>query len=530
MHFASFDFGDPIFDCFGLRISMQLVTTENLYGIDPDRVRIEREDLRVRVSASGLRCAGGQQTAAGSLRLEVEDAGSDRVRMRVTATAGETIRCVKLLLRDLDPALATSTDGANFATVGDHGELFGYPMRLPTPLLWLRAGDALLALRAEDPRVREKRFALYRERVGNLAGRGAAELIHEEEAPCFATTIETPDFVVDRGGDTRASETEHVAFVERAFGLQPFAERSDVPAWARELSLVVVLHGMHWSGRVLLDYAAMLDVLRFVATRIDPQRVLAYLPGWEGRYYWQYGEYRAEPRLGGDTGFAKLCDGARTLGIHLMPMFGANCVNAWLPRFRDLDASAYLKSATGNRFHGNTPDWDLSRAHDTGWQAWLNPGHPGWRDELAGQIESLAMRFGFDAVFLDTTEVWTNDPDHAVADGYRALTQRLRAAIPNLLLAGEYDYDALLGCFALFQRAWWTQAPAWTQRYVRRFAHLCEGEPEGRTGVHEFGIWKPGAVAAAPGLFATIAFQDGTLERSRAAIEAAIAQVAGRLD
>jgi len=530
MHFASFDFGDPLFDCFGLRVSGQLVTTENLYGIDPDLVRIEREDRRVRIAASGLRCAGGQQRAAGSLTLEVEDTGSDRLRMRVSATAAATIRCAKLLLRDLDPALATSTDGARFTPVGDQGELFSYPMRLPTPLLWLRAGDTLFALRAEDPRVREKRFALYRERVGDLAGRGAAELIHEQEAPRFSTTIETPDFVVDRGGNARASEAEHVAFVERAFGLQPFAERSDVPAWARDLSLVVVLHGMHWSGRVFLDYAAMLEVLRFVAARIDPRRVLAYLPGWEGRYYWQYGEYRAEPRLGGDAGFAKLCDGARALGIRLMPMFGANCVNAWLPRFRDLDASSYLKSATGNRFHGNTPDWDLSRAHDTGWQAWLNPGHPGWRDALAGQIEGLATRFGFDAVFLDTTEVWTNDPDHAVADGYRALAQRLHAAIPNLLLAGEYDYDALLGCFGLFQRAWWTQAPGFTQRYVRRFAHLCEGEPEGRTGVHEFGVWKPGTIAAAPGLLATIAFQDRTLERSGVAIETAIAQVAGRLE
>jgi hypothetical protein len=128
-----------------------------------------------------------------------------------------------------------------------------------------------------------------------------------------------------------------------------------------------------------------------------------------------------------------------------MPMFGANCVNARLPRVRALDPRAVLKTATGNRFHGNTPDWDLSRAHDTGWQAWLNPGHPAWRDELAGQIEALSGRF-----------------------------------------------------------------------YVLRFAHLCEGEPEGRTGVHELGRFRAGTVAAESGLLATIAFQDGTLERSRA--------------
>ncbi len=525
MHFASFDLGDPVFDCAGLHLSAQLVTTENLYGVDPARVRVDPIPGGVRVVASGLRCAGGQLLVPGSLELEArEDAGAC-VRLRLRGSAPAPIRCAKVLLRDLDPALGVASDGTHFAAVGDHGEVFGYPTRIPTPLLRLRAGDAHFALRAEDPEVREKRFAFYRERSGALAGRGVAELIHEEAAPRFAASIETPPFVVDRGADPEAA---HLAFLERAYGLRRFAERADVPGWAHDVDLVVVLHGMHWSGRVFLDYAAMADVLDFVASRIAGRRVLAYLPGWEGRYYWQYGEYRPEPRLGGDAGFAKLCDGARAHGVHVMPMFGANCVNATLPRFRDLDPRAYLKSATGNRFHGNTPDWDLSRAHDTGWQAWLNPGHPGFRDDLAGQIESLAARFGFDAVFLDTTEVWTNDPDFAVYDGYRALARRLHAAIPRLLLAGEYDYDALLACFGMFQRAWWTQAPAFTRRYVRRFAHLCEGEPEGRTGVHEFGVWKPGCVAAEDGLLATIAFQDGTLERSRSAVEAAIDQVARR--
>lgn len=525
MHFASFDSGDPVFDAFGLRLSAQLVTLENLYGIDPAHARVETTADRVRIVAAGLRAAGGQLAAPGSFEAIVEKTGHDAVRLRAHATAQAPIRCVKLLLRDLDPSLGVSTDGATFVAVGAHGDVFGYPMRIPTPLVWARSRDATWVLRAEDDRVREKRFAFSRERIGPLAGRGCIELIHEESAPRFAASIETPDFVVDRCGDVDAAVAEHAGWIARAFGLEPFEERRDVPAWARDLRLVVALHGMHWSGRVFLDYAAMLEVLRFVAARIDSRHVLAYLPGWEGRYYWAYGDYRPEPRLGGERGFAALCDGARALGVHLMPMFGANCVNALLPRFAALDPAAYLKSATGNRFHGNTPDWDLSRAHDTGWQAWLNPGHPGWRDDLAGQIETLAARFGFDAVFLDTTEIWTNDRDHDVFAGYRALVDRLHARIPNLLLAGEYDYDALAACFPFFQRAWWTRAPAWTQRYVRRFAHLCEGEPEGRTGVHEFGIWTPGCVGAQPGLVATIAFQDGTLTRSRDAVEAAIARV-----
>jgi hypothetical protein len=526
VHFASFDLGDAVFDAFGLRLSVQVVTLENLYGIDPECVSVARDARGVRIAASGLRWAGGQMRAEGALAVAVESAGNGSLRLRAEAHAPAPIRAVKLVLRDLDPALAASIDGAAFEPVGDAGVLLAYPMRLPTPLLFARAGERTLALRAEDDRVREKRFALFRERLGPLAGRGAIELIHEAAAREFASALATPDFVVDARGDVEAAHADHVAWVARAFGLAPFEARRDVPGWARALRLVVVLHGMHWSGRVLLDYGAMDEILRFVGERVDPARVLAYLPGWEGRYYWQYGDYRPEPRLGGERGFSTLCANARARGMHVMPMFGANCANVWLPRLRSLDPAARLKSATGNRFHGNQPDWDLSRAHDTGWQAWLNPGHPGWRALLAEQIESLASRFGFDGVFLDTTEAWTNDRDHDVFEGHRALAGRLRARLPDVLLAGEYDYDALLGCYPLFQRAWWTRAPAWTERFVRRFGHLCEGEPGGRTGVHELGVFRPGTVPAGPGLLATIAFQDETLVRSRPAIEAALAAVA----
>lgn len=520
MQFASFDLDDPVFDVLGLRLSAQIVSLANLYGLDPARTRVEGGDARVRVKSDGLRWAGGREPADGSAEIVVERRGADRWRLAMSARVPEAgpLRCVKLVLRDLEPPQGLPS----------HGELFSYPQRLPAPVLQARFGADLLGVRCEDSRVRETRFARYAERVGPLSGRGAFELIHEETASEFGPSIASADFWLARGAAAAALEDEHAAHLERTRGLRPWAERDDVPDWARDLRLVTTLHGMHWSGRVFLSYADMANVLEFVADRIEGRRVLAYLPGWEGRYYWQYGDYRPEPRLGGAPGFEALCRKARETGIHLMPMFGAHCANAWLPRFRDLDPAVHLKSATRNRFHGNLPDWDLSRAHDTGWQAWLNPGHPEWQDILCSQIEALAARFDFDAVFLDTTEIWTNDADHPVAEGLAAIASRLRASIPDLLLAGEYDYDALLSVFPLFQRAWWTAAPPWTARFVRRFGHLCEGEPRGRTGVHELGVFRPGTVAADPaaGLLATIAFQDDTLETSRAAIERAISEAA----
>jgi hypothetical protein len=522
VQFASFDLEDPSIPAFGLCLSVQVVTLENLHGLSAEDVRVREGPDEIVVRAGRLAWAGQQEHAEGRVELRIRREPAGVLRAVVRASAPGRIRCVKLLLRDLATPLAV-VQGGESRPVGDHGELLVYPRTLPAPFLGVHAGPDLLGVRAEDREVREKRFALWTERTGALAGRGVVELIHEEDASRFTTDLTTPPWVIRPGASAQEVEGDHLAFAERALGLVRFEERADVPGWARRVRLVATLHGMHFTGRVFLRYDEMLDVLRFLAERVPGEQVLAYLPGWEGRYYWQYGDWRPEPRLGGERGFAALCDGARRLGVHVMPMFGANCANLWLPALAGLDPSAHLKSATGNRFHGNQPDWDLARAHDTGWQAWLNPGHPEWRERLAAAIEGLAGRYCVDAFFLDTVHAWTNDPDHSVVPGLRALVERLRSSIPGLLLAAEADYDALLPLFPLFQRPWWTRAAPWTARYVRRFGHLCEGEPRGLTGVHEFGVHVSDAWHGGPGYLPTLAFQDGTLEQARAELERRLA-------
>jgi len=58
---------------------------------------------------------------------------------------------------------------------------------------------------------------------------------------------------------------------------------------------------------------------------------------------------------------------------------------------------------------------------------------------------------------------------------------------------------------------------------VRRFGHLCEGEPRGLTGVHEFGVYTSDAWSGEPGYLPTLAFQDGTLEHAREELERRLA-------
>lgn len=530
MHFYSFDLRDPIFEVNGWKLSFQVVTLENIYGLDPVRTSVERDGATWLLECGQLSWAGQQQRAPGMVSVRAESEPGGRLRLDVRAAAPHKIRAVKILLRDLPPLSPLDLLDAE-RTVPPEGMIERYPNSLRLPLLFLRTpGGDTLGLRCEDRHARAKRFAVYQERMGLLAGRYAVECIHEEDARWFDTRIDAPEWIIDRGVDVDSFRQEQLAFEEVALNLMPWEQRTDLPAWARDLRLCLTLHGMHWSGYLFNTYDQMLDAIRFAAERIDGRHLLAYLPGWEGRYYWQYGDFRPEPRLGGEEGFARLCNGARALGVHVMPMFGGNCANAWFPNFHEFGPSSYMKSPTRNVFLGNQPDWDLARAHDTGWQAWLNPGAPAWQRELTRQIHTLADRYGFDAVFLDTVEVWANDPDFNLREGYRALVARLREGRPDLLVTGEDWWDGLLPIFPIFQNSGaWRQVPAWAGRYIRLIGHICEGDPSrGSTGVFESGHAAYRRTPDLPLYIPTIAFVDGTLAQAKAEIEAVIALASSR--
>ena len=75
-----------------------------------------------------------------------------------------------------------------------------------------------------------------------------------------------------------------------------------MPDWMQRITLVLNMHGMHWTGYIFNTYADMLAILQWVDRRIRGERVLVYLPAWDGRYYWNYPEYRPDERMGGVQG------------------------------------------------------------------------------------------------------------------------------------------------------------------------------------------------------------------------------------
>lgn len=523
MQFHSFDTCDPLFAFDGWQLSFQVITLENTYGLNPARTTITRQGESWRLVCDELSWAGQQRRAPGGLVALIRRADGG-LRLSITADAATTIRCVKILLRDL-PTLHTLDLLDHPEPVPEAGTLLRYPNYLRLPLLFVQHDAGTIGVRCEDAQGRAKRFAVYAERFGPLAGRYAVELIHEEDARFFAPHVELPDWVIAPAPDLDAFREAQLAFAEAQMGLKPWERRGDVPAWARRISLVLTIHCMHWTGYTFNTYEDARAIIRHVTDRLPGEHVLALLPGWEGRYYWQYGDYRPEPLLGGVEGFARLADEAQARGVHLMPFFGVTCANAWTtPGFEKLGATSRMKSPTRTVYVGNRPDWDLSRGRDTTWQAWLNIGAPLWRAELQRQIQRTLDSYDLDAVFLDCPEVWTNDPDYNLREGLHALVRDLRAARPNLLVTGEDWWDGILDVLPMCQTTRkWRPVPAWAGRYARFFEHIADSEPSrGSTGVFESGFAPYEPLPPEPHYIPTIAFVDGTLERAPQAVDAMI--------
>ncbi len=515
----SFDFGDPYFDIGGWQIALQVITFENTYGLDPGLTNISEASGHWLIEAGGLTWAGGQQLSHGAAWLRAART-ADGLQITAGAEHNEKLRCLKLILRGV-PGDALIGRNWDSSPVPEQGVVLRYPLFQHAPLIFLSQSDGRHAyFHALDDRVRAKRFALYPVDDGLTI-----ELIHEEAAHEMGGRIETPPWRIGLCSDPEEIVEQHMTHLETALGLQPWELRPDVPPWAREISLIVALHGMHWTGYVFNTYDQMLRALEWVCKRIEGRRVLAFLPGWEGRYYWQYGDYRPEPRLGGPDGFRRLADGARKLAVTLMPMFGANCANANLSGFEKWGAPSVLRSPAGIVFTGNRPDWDASRSNDPGWQAWLNPGAPAWREHLLDQVSAVLREYELRAVFFDTQHVWENDPDYPLYEGLVMLRDALKQRFPDLLMAGEGWYDALGAITAVSQVGTPSRWEQIFSRYCRTFGHLQWGDPSrGSAGVHEAGHTPFRLVPDAPHWWPTLTIVDGTLERAPDKAEQVIAQ------
>ena len=130
-------------------------------------------------------------------------------------------------------------------------------------------------------------------------------------------------------GDARApSDAAHGAF-ERAFTWCR-GRSADVPAWMRDIALVVTLHGMHYTGFIFNDFAQQLAILKWIAEADPAARCWCFSPRGTAATTGTIPITRARAH-GRRSRFPHAHREARALGFKMMPMFGANAANRKQP-------------------------------------------------------------------------------------------------------------------------------------------------------------------------------------------------------
>lgn len=518
----SFDFPEASVKVGPLLVGFRVLTFENTYAIDPAATQVVRDGDKVRLVCSGLLGAGGQEKAAGTLSAEFSIGADGVVQWRATATAAQKVKAITSIVRGLPRGELSISCGA-FSDPKDDEKLYEYPQLfggMSTPFAMLKAADGqLYELSARQQTVLPARFFFQPGPDGYRV-----ELVHEAPGWDRQESITTSLWRVGPAASYAAAASAHFAHLEKTYSIPPFASRPDAPRWMQDVDLVLSIHGAHWTGYIFNDYRRMLDILMWAAKRIDPKRVMVFLPAWDGRYYWNYPLYQPDPRMGGAAGFQKLINSAQKLGYRMVPMFGTNSANATLAEFKQF-ADATSEHVDGDHFDLNWVDWDNDRAND-GWMPFMNLGVESWRKFLTERISATVKQFGVDGYFLDIAGGWANNQKADMNVGTRLMVEELRRRHPGIPPVGEMLYDAQMAYIPMSQVTRYALHPAGHDRYVRSYEHLSRPAPgRGSTGVHEagFGHYKPD-IAADQRAIPTITIVDDTFDKEQATMESYIAQ------
>jgi hypothetical protein len=524
----SFDFPEPSVEFAGFRFGFLVFTRENAYALDAGATTAEASGDALALTTTRLVWAGGQEQAAGRVRARLSRDG-DAVLCDVTTEMDQPIKAVTVVVRGV-PRGKLSSGGAEPFDPHDDEVLWGYPFGggdlfggntawgMGTPLVVVQRGtQEFLALSSLDDRVRTKRFYFQPGEHGYRV-----ELVHEVEGWLDQRAVQVPTWRVGRAASLATAVAPHYQYLEQTYHFPRWESRTDVPDWLRRTELVVTLHGMHFTGYIFNDYSRMLDILRWIATQLPADRVLAFISAWDGRYYWDYPTYQAAPRMGGEPGFRRLVQEAQRLGFHIMPMFGANASNRKLANFAEFADGATAR-IDGDPFNLNWVDWDNDR-HQEGFGVYMNLGVASWRRWLTARIADVIDRYGVDAYFLDIIGGWVNNTKADMHEGARALVAELRTRYPRVLACGEFLYDALLEFIPLYH----VYAPHGVP-YARFFSHLSHPAPgRGSSGVHEsgFGRWDQTTLSLTKrdGLIPTLNVVDDTFTKYRDQMTGVIAQ------
>jgi hypothetical protein len=285
----SFDFPEPVVSFGEHRFGFLVFTAENTYAPDRDQMRVSINGDTMQITCAGFVWAGGQEHAKGYLNATFTRS-IGKIEWDVTVEMDQPVKTVTTVIRNV-PRGQVSFGGGPLADPRDNELLNAYPFSggdlhgpgaaasMSTPLAIVQTpADDFVFIEPLDNQVRPKRFYFQ---PGEKFYR--VEAIYEHDAWRNDRKLTVPRWRLGYSKTFEGAIQSHMSVIEEAFKLPAWEMRSDVPAWTRQIAMVTTLHGMHYTGYIFNDYAKMLESLRWIATQIPPDRVLAFLSSWDGR-------------------------------------------------------------------------------------------------------------------------------------------------------------------------------------------------------------------------------------------------------
>ncbi len=464
---------------------------------------------------------GNTEPVSGGVELVVseEDGG---LKIDAAASLDKNIRCIKVRLDGLPLGRLVSLIDKDHE-VTEYGAVYNYPegwRSLSMPLLVFRLPDGeFMYIRCLDKTVNPKRFFI--KKVGEAM---RVDVVCEADGTSLDKEYTIPTLALGFASDADSIYEEQSEIMKRDFGLSEFTDCKIAPDWLKkDISLVVTMHMQTFTGYMFHTYESALEDIRKLTEHIDGRHILVYLTGWEGRYYYKYGDYTPDDRMGGAEGLKKCVDGMHELGCKVMAMYGINYANKNLPEVAKCIPDSEIALASGGRFHNGSVNWEGAHHYDFNEFVTLSVAGRSWRECLFGQIKRNTLEFGFDGAFLDIAAAYYNDKNNRFYDGVVEFCDMLRGIKPDFLVAGEGFYDGLAKAMPLFQSGHTDGemnyhdrvSESCFTRFSREFAHLCLGDlSRGSSGVHELGINTDRVAPYRRGIIPTLCLVEDTLSLS----------------
>ena len=486
-----YDFKDSYVDFGGLKFAIRLSTDNNIYCPNPEQLKIKKlSKNEVILYSNSLSSAGGQLISEGFIELKLSLAVDDRISISAQASHPlELGKTILVLVKGINVKSMVS-EQPQAKGVQDFKDKKGirvsYPSRAATmPLVFFITPNEEWHVLSKDRKIRRKGFACS---YDHLTEEPVILLSHDADMRETSTKIKAPQWVLGKDRPRLEIVKERCVDLEQYFGLTPYSRKQNVQTeWIDNLKVVTFLHGMHWTGYVFNTFNQMGEQLEWITQTVNGKQILAFLPGWDGRYYVNYPEHEPENRMGGSEGLKRLVEKAHRLGVKVVLMLGGPNLSTFefLKKNNMMDAG--LKTPSGQVEFQNWLDWNTDLQIET-MGLIMNFGHPKYLDYMISKTAELFDIYDIDGVFLDGTLRWQNSPDYSAYEGLVRYTKEIKKLYPQKLVMGEDGYDAIYGLFDLFHTSGGPLGlENYLLRYTRQFYYLAYPAENGSAGIHEIG-------------------------------------------